>query len=307
MQYIRGMESYHDPAYTAITLGKFDGLHRGHLKLVERVQSYAGTEVKSVVFSFDMLPFFKEKGLKKKNLMTSEEKTLFLEDKVDYLVECPFVEEVYMMEAEDFIRDILIGKFHAKYVVVGTDFRFGHNKRGDIHMLKEYEAVCGYRLDVIPKEMYGDREISSTFIKEEMAKGNIELVETLLGRPYFIAGSVKHGKALGRKLGFPTMNILPSEEKMLPPNGVYICNVFLEGNVYAGIGNVGCRPTVSDDNITTIETFLLDYEEQAYGQQIEVRLRKFVREEQKFSSVEELQQRVNQDIEMGKQYFENVQ
>lgn len=306
MQYIRGMESYHDPAHTAITLGKFDGLHRGHLKLVERVQSYAKEGLKSIVFSFDMLPFFKEKGWNKKNLMTSEEKSLFLESKVDYLVECPFVEAVYTMEAEDFIKDILIGKFHAKHVVVGTDFRFGHQKKGDIHMLKAYENVYGYHLDVIEKEMYGTREISSTFIKEEMQKGNIELVETLLGRPYFIAGSVKHGRALGRKLGFPTMNITPAGEKMLPPNGVYICNVFSEGNVYAGIGNVGCRPTVSDENVTTIEAFLFDYEGQAYGQQIEVRLRKFVREEQKFSSIEELKQRVNQDIAMGKQYFENV-
>lgn len=306
MQYIRGMESYHDPAFTAITLGKFDGLHRGHLKLVERVQSYAKEGMKSIVFSFDMLPFFKEKGWNKKNLMTSEEKTLFLEEKVDYLVECPFVESVYMMEAEDFIKDILIGKFHAKHVVVGTDFRFGHQKKGDIHMLKDYEKVYGYQLDVIEKEKYGDREISSTFIKEEMEKGNIELVETLLGRPYFIAGSVKHGKALGRKLGFPTMNITPAGEKILPPNGVYICNVFSEGNVYAGIGNVGCRPTVSNENKTTIEAFLFDYEGQAYGQQIEVRLRKFVREEHKFSSVEELKQRVNQDIATGKQYFENV-
>ena len=306
MQYIRGMESYHDPAYAAITLGKFDGLHRGHLKLVERVQAYAKEGIKSIVFSFDMLPFFKEKGLNKKNLMTTEEKTLFLENKVDYLVECPFVESVYTMEAEDFIRDILIGTFHAKYVVVGTDFRFGYQKRGDIHMLKEYESVYGYHLDVVEKEKYEEREISSTFIKEEMEKGNIELVETLLGRPYFIAGSVKHGKALGRKLGFPTMNILPAEEKLLPPNGVYICNVFSEGNVYEGIGNVGCRPTVSDDHITNIEAFLFNYEGQTYGKQIEVILRKFVRPEQKFSSVEELQKRVNQDIETGKQYFERI-
>lgn len=151
MRYIRGMESYHDLAYTAITLGKFDGLHKGHLKLVERVQSYAKEGIKSIVFSFDMLPFFKEKGWNKKNLMTSEEKSLFLEGKVDYLVECPFVEDIYTMEAEDFIKDILVDKFHAKHVVVGTDFHFGHNKRGDIHMLKEYESTYGYKLDVIEK------------------------------------------------------------------------------------------------------------------------------------------------------------
>lgn len=306
MQYIRGMEPWGSFDAAAVTLGKFDGLHRGHLKLIERVQSYAGKDIKSVVFSFDMVPFFKEKGLNKKNLMTSEEKRLFLEDRADCLIECPFVEDIYTMEAENFIKEVLADQLHAKYIVVGTDFHFGHNKRGDIHMLRQYENVYGYKLDVVEKEMYASRDISSTFIKEEVEKGNIELVEKLLGRPYFIAGNVKHGNRLGRKLGFPTMNIMPPEEKLLPPNGVYICSVSAGGNIYRGIGNIGCKPTVSDNNVTALEVFLFDYEGQAYGQQIEVRLLSFVRPELKFSSVGELQERVNQDIENGKKYFEKV-
>lgn len=306
MQYIKGVESYNCPDETAITLGKFDGLHRGHQKLIERVKKYADENVKSVVFSFDMIPFFKEKGLKKRNLMTSEEKHLQLGEQVDYWIECPFVETIYKMEAEDFIKDILADKFHAKYVVVGTDFHFGHNKRGDIHMLKEYESVYGYQLDVVEKETYQSREISSTFIKEELEKGNMELVENLLGYPYTIVGKVGHGQKLGRELGFPTMNVVPCEEKMLPPNGVYVLDVVIDHKTYAGIGNVGCKPTVSDENITAVEVFVLDYEGDAYGQIIEIGLHAFVRPEQKFSSVEELKQRMNHDIEYGKRYFEKI-
>ena len=305
MQYIKGMESYRSPYDTAITLGKFDGLHRGHQILIERVKQYMGRKTKSVVFSFDMVPFCREKGLKRRNLMTNEEKYLHLDGQIDCLIEYPFDEKIAKMEAEDFIKDILIGKFHAKYVVVGTDFHFGHNKRGDIHMLKEYSEVYGYHLDVIEKKQYHGRDISSTFIKEEVEKGNMELAEELLGYPYTIAGRVKHGQKLGRELGFPTMNVVPFEEKMLPPNGVYVSTVLIDGKEYKGIGNIGCKPTVSDENKVDVETFLFDYDGDAYGKRIEVRLHSFVRHEQKFTNVNELKKRVEKDIETGKKYFEN--
>lgn len=277
MQYIKGMHAYNYPGETAITLGKFDGLHRGHQKLIEKIQRYADEDIKSVIFSFDMVPFFRENGLKKKNLMTSEEKYLHLGNQVDYWIECPFVEAVYTMEAEDFIKNILVDKFHAKYVVVGADFQFGHNKRGDIHMLKEYEEVYGYQLDVVEKEMYHLREISSTFIKEEVERGNMELAEELLGYPYTIVGKVEHGQKLGRELGFPTMNVVPCEEKMLPPNGVYTLHVVIDGKTYMGIGNVGCKPTVSKENVTAVEVFVFDYAGDTYGKTIEIRLHAFVR------------------------------
>lgn len=295
MQYIKGIESYHSDDRTAITLGKFDGLHRGHQKLVNRVREYADENTKSVVFSFDMM---------KKSLMLNEERYLHLKDQVDYLVECPFVESVYTMEAEDFLKNILVDKFHAKYIVVGTDFRFGHNKKGDVHMLRRYADEYGYQLDVIEKEIYENRVISSTFIKEELNKGNVELVETLLGYPYTITGTVAHGKKLGRKLGFPTMNIIVDDNKLLPPRGVYVSSVLIDNQIYEGISNIGCNPTVSDENVTLAETFLFDYSEEAYDKKIEVRLHAYVRPEQKFSSVEELRMRINQDKEYGRVYFE---
>lgn len=307
MQYIKGIESYQENDRTAVTLGKFDGLHRGHQKLVEQVRKYAGENVRSVVFSFDMQPFFKERGMERKILMTNEERRFHLEGQVDYLIECPFTEAVHGMEAEDFIKDILVDRLHAEYIVVGTDFRFGHHKRGDAGMLRKYEDIYGYHLDVIEKEIYENREISSTFIKEEVEKGNMELAENLLGYPYTIEGTVVHGRELGRTLGFPTMNIRADESKLLPPRGVYVSSVRIQGKVYTGISNVGCNPTVSDKNIVVIETFLFDYAGDAYGEKIEVGLYRFVRPERKFASVEELKQRVNQDIECGKEYFYALQ
>lgn len=303
MQYIRGIENYNCPNHTAITLGKFDGLHRGHQKLIEQVKKYADGQIKSVVFSFDMLPFFREQGKEKHILMTRKEKSLRLENQVDYLIECPFVEQIHTMEAETFIEEILIKRFHAKYVVVGTDFHFGYQKKGDIYLLEKYQQKYGYKLIVIEKEMYEGREISSTFIKEEVRKGNMEKVRELLGYPYTITGVVEHGEQLGRKLGFPTMNVIPVKEKLLAPNGVYVSSVLLDGKEYSGISNVGCKPTVSDERVELVETFLLDYAGDAYGKEIQIRLYKFVREERKFSSIETLKEQMSLDIEEGEVFF----
>lgn len=303
MQYIRGIENYNCPNHTAITLGKFDGLHRGHQKLIEQVKKYADGQIKSVVFAFDMIPFFREQGKQKCILMTGEEKSSRLENQVDYLIECPFVEQIHTMEAETFIEEILVKRFHAKYVVVGTDFRFGYQKKGDIYLLEKYQQKHGYKLIVIEKEMYEGREISSTFIKEEVRKGNMEKVRELLGYPYTITGVVKHGEQLGRKLGFPTMNVIPAKEKLLVPKGVYVSSVVLDDKEYSGISNVGCKPTVSDKKVELVETFLFDYAGDAYGKEIQVRLHKFIREERKFSSVESLKEQMCLDIEDGEVFF----
>ena len=229
MEYFKGLASYRGDGRTAITLGKFDGLHRGHQKLIHKVrQLKEAHEVKSVVFAFDMTPLFERLGLPRDGIMSNEERRMHLEDEVDALVECPFTEKISSMEAEVFIRDILSGLFHAKYVVVGTDFRFGHDKRGDVNMLAEYAGEYDYELFVIEKEMYGDREISSTYVREELRKGNMQVVNEMLGYPYTVAGIVEYGKQLGRRLGFPTLNVHPAKEKLLPPNGVYIDRVKLD-------------------------------------------------------------------------------
>lgn len=308
MQYISGLKTYHDSNKSAVTLGKFDGLHRGHEKLIETVEKLGKEKgVKSIVCAFDMQPLFKKRGVTKQFLMTKEERKSRLKERVDCLVDCPFTDEFSQIEAEEFIKNILIGVFHAAYVVVGSDFRFGHDTRGDIHMLKEYEKTYGYQLIVIEKEKYLDREISSTYVKEAVNQGEMELAQKLLGYSYEASGIVEPGKKLGRKLGFPTLNVAPAPEKLMPPFGVYTVKVKVDGNWYTGIGNVGIKPTVSNEERVLIESFLFDYAGDAYGKMVEIRFYSFRRKEQKFSSIEELKACIDQDIEYGKKYFEKEQ
>ena len=185
MQYVKGIAAYQNERPTAITLGKFDGLHRGHDLLVSRVVQYQEAEnVDGVVFAFDMSPLFQKLNKEPDFLLSNEEKATLLEGRVEYFVDCPFDEEVAHMEAEDFIRNVLVERFHAKYIVVGTDFRFGYGKKGDCEMLRQYGQIYGFQVDVIDKIKYQGREISSTYIKEELKKGNMEMVDFLLGYKY---------------------------------------------------------------------------------------------------------------------------
>lgn len=294
MQYFTDMDSYQSERRSAVTLGKFDGLHRGHQMLVDKIREYAMNDRrKSIVCAFDM---------GRMSLLTKEERKDRLSDKIDCLIVCPFTKEIREMEAEDFIHRILADRLHAAHIVVGTDFRFGHGKRGDVRMLEKYAGPCGYHLDVIEKEKYGDREISSTYVKEAMAEGNMELVNTLLGYPYQVSGIVEHGKMLGRTLGFPTMNLAPAHDKIVPRFGVYACKVFVDGKWFCGVGNVGIKPTVAEDPRLLVEVFVFGYEGDAYGKKITVQFCSFERPEMKFQSVEELKAQVDADILFGKNY-----
>lgn len=304
MQYIKEIQFYHNENKTAVTLGKFDGLHLGHETLVERVIAHQKKDgVDSVVFAFDMSPLFEKQNRKKENLITNAERAKRLEGRVDYLLECPFTEDISSMAAEDFIEQILVKKLHAKYIVVGTDFHFGYQKKGDYQMLQKYAEKYGYIVEVLEKKCYQGREISSTYIKEEIKKGHMEVARELLGYPYKVTGWVRHGKQLGRKLGFPTMNIVPEEGKLLPPNGVYASTSTIDGMTYNGISNVGCKPTVSEQKEIGVETYVFDYHGDAYEKKIEIELEAFVRQERKFSSVEELKKYVEQDIVFCRKYF----
>lgn len=294
MQYITEIDSYQSKQSSAVTLGKFDGLHRGHQKLIDKIREYASDDVKSIVCAFDM---------GKESLLTGEERKERLSSQVDCLIACPFTKEIREMEAEEFIRKILVERLHASHIVVGTDFHFGHGKRGDVKMLEEFAPICGYQLDVIEKEKYGDREISSTYVKEAMAEGNMELVNTLLGFRHHMSGIVEHGAQLGRTLGFPTMNIAPQKRKIMPRFGVYACDVIVDGQRFHGIGNVGIKPTVAKEPKLLVEVFAFGFEGDAYGKRVIVEFCSFERSETKFRSVEELKAQVDADIRYGKAYF----
>ena len=297
MQIITGIEPHQWKKSTAVTLGKFDGLHRGHQKLVNRIMEYKSPECDSVLCAFDM---------GRESLMTKDERRKRLEGKIDYLVEYPFTKELREMEAEDFIDQILRDNFHASHIVVGTDFSFGYRKKGDAAMLAAFAESRGYTLDVIEKERYQGRVISSSYIREALSRGEVELAGELLGYPYEMSGVVEHGRRLGRTLGFPTMNIEPREHKILPRFGVYACRVRIDGKWYDAIGNAGIKPTVTNEHKRLLEVFVFGYEGDTYGKEIRVQFCTFERPETKFDSVEELKNQVMRDIRFGEEYFGKI-
>lgn len=185
MEYVKGIDAYSGDRPSAITFGKFDGLHQGHELLISRVIEHQQNDgVAAIVFAFDMSPLFGKLNMKPDFLLTNAEKAELLKDRIDYFIDCPFDEKISTIEAEAFVEKIVVGKFRAKYVVVGKDFRFGYQKRGDYRMLQELGDKYGFQVEVYDKKCYGEREISSTYIKEELQKGNISLANTLLGYEY---------------------------------------------------------------------------------------------------------------------------
>lgn len=297
MQYIEGLKEYTDTKRSAVTFGKFDGLHRGHQKLVEQVNGFKEQKnVRSVLCTFDM-------G-RRQILMTAQERRRHLSGKVDYLVNCPFSDDFRHLSAEDFIDKVIKRVFHADYVVIGTDFQFGYGKAGDAEFLKRYEGQYGYRTVVVEKERCHGRVISSTYIKEVVQKGDMDLAAVLLGYNYEVTGIVEHGRALGRSLGFPTFNVEWPREKVVPQRGVYVSRSLVDGVWYGGISNVGVKPTVSEEGQVLIESFLFGYDGDAYGKTVRTELLKFCRPEQKFRSVEEMKRCIDRDIAYGRSYFE---
>ena len=305
MQYIRGLSNYNDSGKSAVTFGKFDGLHKGHQKLVKKVREFGEkNKINSIVCAFDMRPLWEEKGLNPQLLMNGKEQQMHLEGQVDYLIECPFL-SVKEMEAETFIEKILSGLFHARYIVVGENFRFGHDRRGDVAMLAKFQEQYGYCLEVIPNEYYGERIVSSTYVKEVMKTGNIDLVNRLLSYPYTIAGTVQKGAGMGREIGYPTMDIYPCQEKILPPNGAYVCKLHVDQEWYQGVCNIGQKPTVSKGGETILSVHLFCYEkkEEANGKAVVLHLYHYLRPEEKFEDVEELKCQIEEDIWEGKRHF----
>lgn len=310
MEYIKNTTEFSISEETAVSLGKFDGIHKGHVRLLEYLKEKKRLGQKSVVFTFDIPPRQRVGAWgQSKVLTTNEEKMrLFEQNGMDYVIECPFTPEIMHMEAEDFV-DMIVRQLHIKSLVVGSDFHFGHNRRGDYQLLRALAGVYGYDVKVVDKVQENGRDISSTLVREEILAGRIESANKLLGYPYFVQGKVVHGNEMGRLFGAPTANLLPPEEKLLPPYGVYVTRTSISGRgdrVYGGITNVGCKPTIQGSNPVGIETHLFDFGEWIYDREIKVEFLKRVRQEQKFDSLEQLKLQMNKDIEKGIKYYTNI-
>ena len=306
MKYIRNTVDFQIEEDTVISLGKFDGIHRGHELLMERLAEKKREGLKAAIFTFDIPPRRNVQHVEAKVLTTNEEKMhIFEEMGIDYLIECPFTEEVMHMEPEDFIR-MLVERLHVKCIVAGEDFRFGHNRRGDYRMLQEYAGKLGYEALILKKMKEDARDISSTFVREEIAAGNIEKANHLLCYRYFVKGMVKHGNQIGRTIGIPTINLIPPEEKLLPPFGVYVSEVAIGEERYQGVTNVGCKPTIEGNNPVGVETYLLDFHENVYDRIVTVEFISKIRAEHKFKNIEALKEQMENDIAYTEAYFRNL-
>jgi riboflavin kinase/FMN adenylyltransferase len=308
MQVIAGTRAFSIEEPTSVTIGKFDGRHKGHQKLLREMmelkQKYG---YKIAVFTFDMAPAGVVSGKKQTVITTNQERRNNMEKMgVDYLVEYPFNTEVAHMTAEEFVAQILVGQMHARAIVAGTDCGFGYQRSGNAELLRKLAPKYGYETVIIEKEQDDHRDISSTYVREELDLGNIEKANELLGEPYSIHGIVVHGNHIGGpRLGFPTANILPPPEKHLPPFGVYVSRVLVRGRYYSGVTNIGRKPTIEGDAPIGVETFLLDLEGELdlYGEMIEVQLLNYERSEQKFASLDDLKARIELDKQYASEYI----
>ena len=215
------------------------------------------------------------------------------------------------MDPKIYIKEVLVNRIRAKCVVAGEDISYGKQGSGDYQLLQDMAVECGYEVILVEKVQYQGKEVSSTYVREEVSQGNMELVKELLGTPYHVAGKIVHGRRLGRVLGMPTVNLLPSEEKLLPPKGVYYSYVSLhsdlgvmpyDGKHFAAITNIGTKPTVDDRSVMGVETYIYNFDKDVYGEEMEVYLLRHKRPEMRFEGVEALKAQMAIDIADGRKY-----
>lgn len=300
MRIISGTTEFELDQPGAVAIGKFDGLHLGHKRLLQEVICEKERGLQAVVFTFDPSPAAFFSGRRLRGLTTRDEKRrLFRQMGIDVLVEFPLNKETAATSPERFVSEILSKRLKTRLVAAGTDLSFGDRGEGNSELLEAMAPAFGYEVKLVEKVEREGRPISSTYVRREVEQGHMEQAEALLGAPYSVMGTVVHGNRIGHTIGFPTVNLLPPEEKLLPPNGVYFSEVECREGVFRGITNIGSKPTVSGSGQIGVETYLYDFSEDIYDSFITVRLLKFLRPERKFSGLDELQAQLQADIALG--------
>ena len=286
-----------------IALGSFDGLHLGHLSLVRKVRELAiKNGGKSIVFTFKNHPraFINNNNLEL--IMTNEEKLKVLEyENINVVAFKDFDENIMKISPEDFV-EWLCESYNVKGIVVGFNFKFGYKNLGDTELLEKLQEKYGYKLYVMDPYKLEDEIISSTYIRNLILDGNVKKAFRMLSRPYMLSGKVIHGKKLGRTIGFPTANLEINDKKVIPKKGVYYTNVDIEGKIFKGITSVGNNPTVNGKELT-IETYILDFEQDVYDKVVSITFIKKIREERKFPNLDCLLEQMRFDVNEARYYF----
>jgi riboflavin kinase/FMN adenylyltransferase len=306
MKLIRGLYNLTRPILaSAVTIGNFDGVHRGHQLVISQLKQVAEvTSLPTVVIIFEPQPieyFAPDKAPKR--LARFREKIAYLKaQRIDYLLCLHFDQKLAAQSAEDFVQQILVSSLNTKHLVIGDDFHFGKNRQGNFQFLKDNCERFGFMVDETETLMIEGERVSSTRIRESIQQGDFEKAAELLGRPYSLSGRIAHGQKLGRKLGYPTINI-KTGDKTLIVKGIFAVNVKgLDNRVLEGVASIGTRPTVNGVD-TILEVYIIDFDRDVYGYSVEVNFLHKIRNEEKFDSLEELAAHIAQDTEKAKAFF----
>ncbi len=297
---VQSISNYDKRHSTAITIGTFDGVHIGHRKILERlIKNAASLDLKSTVLTFFPHPrMVLQKDAEIKLLNTISEKTNILRAMgLDQLIIHPFTKEFSRLSATEFVRDILVNDLKAKKIIIGYDHRFGRNRNANITDLRAFGNTLDFEVEEIPAQEIHEVSVSSTKIRKALEDGDIATANTYLGYPYMLTGNVKKGKGLGRKIDFPTANLHIGENyKLVPKNGVYTVQSELFGQTAYGMMNIGLNPTVPGKGFS-IEINFFDFDQDLYGEEIQVDILHRIRDEHKYSSMEALKKQLYKDRE----------
>lgn len=282
-----------------ITIGTFDGVHLGHCQIIEQLLKEA-TNVAGTPVLITFYPHPKQvieniqKPLHVLNTASEKYELLHLKG-IEHIVVVPFNKEFAEQPAHDYIKNFLVDKFHPNTIIIGYDHRFGKNREGDYKLLEKEASQYNFKVKEIPEHVLQNVTISSTKIREALLSGDISTASAFLGYDYFFSGKVVEGNKLGRTIGYPTANILPDDaDKLIPAYGVYAVTVLVQEKLFNGMMNIGVRPTV-DGTKRMIEVNIFDFDKDIYGETIKVTVKKWLRNEVKFSGLDALQEQLAND------------
>ena len=303
MEYIHNTEQFQFQN-TVVALGKFDGMHKGHQLIFDQLIQYKKLGYQATVFSFDRPPLTMLKHKNFRVIYTKKEKTKLLSKRgIDIYIEHPFTDAFAHLSPEDFVLKILLEKTGMKVLVVGDDCGFGYKRRGNVELLQRMSREHNFKLIVIPKLELEGEIVSSTRVRNLLTQGEILKANRLMETPFMICGPVVHGNQIGAEvLGMPTANQIPEEEKLLPPNGVYISRIYFKDQIHYGISNIGVKPTIEGKKHTGVETYIFDFHRNIYHKEIMVELLYYKRPEMKFDSLNALSRQMHEDADFAREY-----
>lgn len=308
MKIFQQISSFSSTGKTFVTIGTFDGVHFGHQKIIEKLVSEAKKSgKKSVLLTFFPHPrMVLQTDASIELINTIDERAALLEKTgLDYLIIHPFSKEFSRTTALEFVRDILVNQLNISKLIIGYDHHFGKNREGNITQLTEYSHLYDFKVVEIPAQDIDDISVSSTKIRRALHSGSLKTANEYLGYNFMLHGNVVNGKKLGGKIGYPTANIdIKESYKLIPKTGVYVVKSLMNKETFFGMMNIGNRPTVNG-NHQTIEVHFFDFNEDLYDQKLTIELLYFLRDEQKFDSLELLINQLKKDELVARDYIKN--